>query len=375
MPRKYIRTSNRGIYGKHSIAHAVPAMKSGNLSFRGAAKAKQYNIPKSTLERHVNGKVKHDATETKSLGAAPCLPLEVEVKIATHILTLEKYGFGLQTMEARQLVYDYCTLNGISHVFNTQMKCAGYDWLIGFQKRHNISLRKPEALSLQRSIGMNRPKVAKYQETLRNVLIENDLLSSPSATYNCDETGLTNVHNPLRILGLKGKREIHATTSGEKGTTTTILGCCSAAGEYIPPFISFKGVRKSEALVRGAPPGSQVEMSQNGWIDKDIFLKWIQHFQKHRRTNEDGKTLLILDGHASHLTLDILKYTQQNNIILLCLPSHCTHYLQPLDKTVYKSLKTSWNKVCSLFMRENPDLIFVKFFPRPTPNQQLWKTQ
>ncbi|CAK8685782.1 unnamed protein product [Clavelina lepadiformis] len=41
-------------------------------------------------------------------------------------------------------------------------KIAGYKWVKGFLKRHpEISLRSPEATSLARALGFNKPQIAK----------------------------------------------------------------------------------------------------------------------------------------------------------------------------------------------------------------------
>lgn len=64
--------------------------------------------------------------------------------------------------------------------------------------------------------------------------------------------------------------------------------------------------------------------------------------------------LIIEDGHASHVSLEVIKLAKENGIYLLCLPSHCTHILQPLDISVFKSLKSNFNKVCRDFLFKNP---------------------
>ncbi len=49
--------------------------------------------------------------------------------------------------------------------------------------------------------------------------------------------------------------------------------------------------------------------------------------------------VLIVDGHKSHLTLELIDLCRREQIILLCLPPHTMHALQPLDGSVFKSLK------------------------------------
>ncbi|KAF8602518.1 hypothetical protein BDV93DRAFT_410661, partial [Ceratobasidium sp. AG-I] len=54
--------------------------------------------------------------------------------------------------------------------------------------------------------------------------------------------------------------------------------------------------------------------------------------------------LFLVDGHASHYTLEVLDYTRAHNIVMLCYPSHNTHVLQGLDSIGFGWLKElySW---------------------------------
>jgi hypothetical protein len=82
----------------------------------------------------------------------------------------------------------------------------------------------------------------------------------------------------------------------------------------------------------------------------DVFLKWLQffvHAVKHR------PVVLILDGHRSHVSPNVILFAQQNGISLLKLPSHTTHYLQPCDVSIFRPLKVAWNKSLTTYQREH----------------------
>ena len=70
--------------------------------------------------------------------------------------------------------------------------------------------------------------------------------------------------------------------------------------------------------------------------------------------------LLVLDGHGSHITIDVIEYARMNEIHLLCLPSHTSHILQPLDVGVFKSFKTFFSKVCRQYMAKNPGRVVTE---------------
>jgi DDE superfamily endonuclease len=51
---------------------------------------------------------------------------------------------------------------------------------------------------------------------------------------------------------------------------------------------------------------------------------------------------LILDGHNSHLTYEFCKFVEEHRIVVICLPSHTTHALQPCDVGVFGPLDSAW---------------------------------
>jgi len=53
--------------------------------------------------------------------------------------------------------------------------------------------------------------------------------------------------------------------------------------------------------------------------------------------------VIILDGHCSHKTLEVISLARDNGIDLLVLPPHTTHRLQPLDTVFYKPLSDCYN--------------------------------
>ena len=54
--------------------------------------------------------------------------------------------------------------------------------------------------------------------------------------------------------------------------------------------------------------------------------------------------LLFVDGHNSHVNLDVIDIARDNNVILFYLPPHTIHALQLLDVSVFKSFKSHFSK-------------------------------
>ena len=177
--------------------------------------------------------------------------------------------------------------------------------------------------------------------------------------YNADETGFSKVHkSPCKVLARRGQKTVWGITSGERGRTHTLLVCGSASGHALPPLMIFPRVRLPEALKVGAPPGTQFATSPKGWINQEIFSRWLDFFILN--VPSARPVLLIYDGHASHLSIEVIEKARANDIHLLCLPAHCTHILQPLDVSVMGSLKNHFGKACKQFLMQNPGRVITE---------------
>ena len=88
-----------------------------------------------------------------------------------------------------------------------------------------------------------------------------------------------------------------------------------------------------------------ISVSPKGWTDQELGSTWLEHdFEPETaaRNTSNGYRLLILDGHNSHCTYRFCKFAEQHRILILCLPSHTTHVLQPCDVGVFGPLSTYW---------------------------------
>ena len=57
--------------------------------------------------------------------------------------------------------------------------------------------------------------------------------------FNCDETGISIVHKPGKVIAQLGRRNVYAITSAERGKTHTVLSCVSASGCALPPMMVY----------------------------------------------------------------------------------------------------------------------------------------
>ena len=56
-------------------------------------------------------------------------------------------------------------------------------------------------------------------------------------------------------------------------TQITVVVRASASGTVIPPMVIFKGERLNHDLTKGELPGTLYSLSENGWINHELFYQ------------------------------------------------------------------------------------------------------
>ncbi|KIK02681.1 hypothetical protein K443DRAFT_5957 [Laccaria amethystina LaAM-08-1] len=71
----------------------------------------------------------------------------------------------------------------------------------------------------------------------------------------------------------------------------------------------------------------------------------MKDFDPQTKEKAAGETrVLLMDGHSSHFTADLLEYCLANNIEVYGYPPHCTHALQGLDVVCFAKMKECWKE-------------------------------
>lgn len=355
MVRTYERKTTRQQWSQASMQEAVEAVVNGSMGYYKAAR--QFDVPQTTLERHVAKKRSQpDYSVKKVLGPIQCVFNEKqEDELVSYLTRMEGQLFGLTVKELCELAFQLAERNGIRHPFNKEDCSAGRDWVRGFMARNpTLAVRKPEATAVARAMGFNKVAVQKFFDLLSK---EVDTLKLTSdRIFNVDETGLTvNPKGHTKIVALRGRRQVGTVTSAERGETVTAVICFSASGSYVPPMLIFPRKRMQQEFQTGLPPGATAEVHETGWINKELFIKWFQKFLACTGASKAKPVLLIFDGHKTHTkNLDLIDLARENGVTLICLPPHCSHRLQPLDVSYMKPLSKYYEDEVRKWLRTNP---------------------
>ena len=121
-----------------------------------------------------------------------------------------------------------------------------------------------------------------------------------------------------------------------------MIECVSAAGKNIPPLIIFKAIYTNTAWIpTDMPEDWRFSTSNSGWTSDSHAFEWLTTvFEPSiRPTDPTLPRLLVMDGHGSHITANVIAVCMQHAIDLLILAPHTSHILQPFDVSVFSPLK------------------------------------
>jgi len=266
-------SKKRQQWSVEAMSEALKAVKLNEKGLRQAAR--EFDVPVTTLKRRVDGEVPLNAKP-----GPPTVLTKEEDELCNYCFAMCDMGYGLTVEDVKRVAFEIASNSGRPHPFKDRK--AGRDWYEGFMRRFpTLTLRKEEALSYMRAKNADDKVVEDFFAKLAAVLARLNLLSKPMLVYNADETGFSKVHKSRnKVLAKRGQKTVWGVTSGERGRTHTLLVCGSASGHAIPPLMIFPRVRIPDSLKQGAPPGTQFAASPKGWINQDIFCRWLDFLYK-----------------------------------------------------------------------------------------------
>lgn len=264
------------------------------------------------------------------------------------------------------------------------------NWYGRWRKKHpELRLTKQQPVEITRLSWEQQIDLVEawYRRTAAHAV---ELGITASAAWNADECGTRIGVRDGRIPVLvvtKKRHEKPRTADPANRESCTLIGGGNAVGQSLPPFCIFTKWPTSDWLDLDLPEGIVFTRSETGFSNGDIQLTWIQHFNRYswpevaavqsigsptlkewfghdfdvrfdfvNRTaakidpnSQRAKTRiwrwLFLDGFTGHFGMEILDYCLRFDIEIVILPPHSTHYMQPMDVSVFTHLKNELQAV------------------------------
>lgn len=315
-------------WSDETMRKAVDDVTNNKLTVMEASRV--YDLPLKTLRRHIVWSSKGEPIVSRALRLGP----ESEQKVIAHVKRLKAIRYPLNNSRVKSIIYEFIEKLKLPHRFDRDKKQVGRDWFKGFMKRHpDVNTNKEDDLSLAKTLGINREEINNYFEALLKLLTDNDFLHKPDRIYNM-------IENSIPVKSKIGRSIPRAVKNKDSNVVecdhVSLIACCNAQGTFLPPVLIMKGKDPKPEIFEDLPPGSEVYINQkSSYINAELFYKWMKdHFIPRK---PDGRVLLILDPYYSlSYSFEMLEIAEENDIIILCLPSHTTQTLNPLDKAFSK---------------------------------------
>jgi hypothetical protein len=163
-----------------------------------------------------------------------------------------------------------------------------------------------------------------------------------------DETGfMMGVGGRQKVIVPAGPNANHFKAQPGNRDSTTVIECIGSGGQPIPPLIIFKGrvhLYGDHRRMLGPANDWFFGVSINGWTSNDLALKWLQLIfdPATQQPRETDWRILLMDGHASHTSVEFLDECWKKRIIPMCFPPHSTHIMQPLDVSIFGPLTRAY---------------------------------
>ena len=182
-----------------------------------------------------------------------------------------------------------------------------------------------------------------------------EIFNDPARVYNSDESNIQLCPKTGKVLGIKGHKNIYEVAPGPEKSTLTFLGTFNARGDIVCPAIIYPYVRMPKDIIDNVPDNFFIGQSESGWMKSETFFEFIANgFVPWLSINNITKpVILFVDGHKTHLTMQLSKYCDENGVVLYLLPPNTTHILQPADVGVFVPMKDMWRKQVHRFQRQN----------------------
>lgn len=220
MVRNYKKKGD--VYSPDVLTKAISEVVNEKKSIRTVAE--KYKISKSVLARKIIDPV------AKKRGRKVALSLKHEQELSKHLNILAKWGFPLSKEDVKNVVREFVEQQELSTPFRNNK--PGDDWFRNFCRRNDLCLKRLEALEKsQRQNTFDPFLVYGFYDVVEKKIEELNLQNKPKHIWNLDESGFSS--DPRNVKGVTSKgQKVHRTIMGSGKDNTTVMACCSAAGEH-----------------------------------------------------------------------------------------------------------------------------------------------
>ena len=155
----------------------------------------------------------------------------------------------------------------------------------------------------QKSNTANLFVIYNFYDKLATIFDANPDLN-PENVWNCDESGFPTDPGKSKATAPCNKPGFKLSYGACRENITT-LAVCNATQKVLDPSIIFQG-KNFQSLWHEemALPNTFYWVTVNGWMETDVFADWFDAFAD---KNKGHPMLLLLDGHMTHISIQVIQ--------------------------------------------------------------------
>lgn len=257
-----------------------------------------------------------------------------------YVSQMQAWGWPARVEQVRFMAEDILTQK------HGSPQTISKNWPQRFLDRHSqLKTKYLPPLDKERALAQDPRILAGWFDLYQRVKKEYNI--KDENTYNMDEKGFQQgVTGKIKVMISKYEKNEYITQPGNR-EWVSLIECVSLDGRVLPPYIIFKAKQYQQCWFEEIGHEGFISTSDNGWTNNAIGLGWLEACFETSTGNDnvylkDMYRLLCLDGHASHISTAAIQFALDWKIILLCLPAHTTHLLQPLDVGIFAPLAINY---------------------------------
>jgi len=339
MPKTKKGTSYEKKYTEENIQKAVDTIRRG-MSQRTASR--MFGVPRSTIQFRMSG-----AFVKSTPGPSPVLTRNGEEDLVKWLIECSKKGFPRRLENIQASVKNFLETSGLQNPFRDN--APGQGWYKSFLRRHpELTERYPEAVTAASSC-VTEKDIRKWFEKIYDYLTKENylhILQDPTRIFNSDETCFMVCPKMKNVIAARGARNVYEIERGSSKLNVTVLFTFNASGVITPPTVVYPYKRLPHVVGSSVPNDWGIGVTPSGWMCEELFLDYLKNifYPYLKKEKITFPVLLFVDGHSSHVTMQISNLCTELQIILICLYPNSTRILQPADVAAFKLLKHLWKK-------------------------------
>lgn len=354
MKPKENKPNKRKKYTSENLVSALDAVKKGMSK---KLTSKTFNVPRGTIQSRLR-------KPRKNLpGPNPILSVEEETLLVNWIIECCRKGFPKRKSDLQLSVANFLKKAGRDNPFKDDI--PGKKWYDLFMRRHpELSERTAEAVT-SASANVSEKDIKGWFQKIKLYLKENnlfDILQDPSRVFNGDESNFQLCPKSGKVISIRGERDVYEVDHAAAKTSLTVLFTFGADGDITPPLVVFPNKRLPKDITASVPSEWGIGLSETGWMKSELFYDYIKNvFHPYlMKRKVPFPVILFVDGHKTHLSLEVSELCSKLEIVLIALYPNATRILQPDDVSAFRPLKNAWKESVLKWRRDHPLEALIK---------------